>query len=227
MADEIYYNLELTGATIKERLADVETLNKEVEAIGQYNGEIEQGKGYIGSLQRDIKNVGNEIKKLDTKYVANTDFQSIKSLVGTQGKAIETNEGAIATLKAQTIGNETRPGNIDSLQTQINSKVSQSNFETFQKNIGDRLVIIENKNSEQDATLTAIGRIKIAGQQEGSGELLRLQEIIEDYQTYINTIDTLNKNIKTLKEQYNALQIRLGELQKQINEIKDQLNSSK
>lgn len=50
MADETYYNLDLSGAEIKQRLADVKTLNSKVEAIGQYNEEIEQGKGYIGSL---------------------------------------------------------------------------------------------------------------------------------------------------------------------------------
>lgn len=201
MADEIYYNLELTGATIKERLADVETLNKEVEAIGQYNGEIEQGKGYIGSLQRDIKNVGNEIKKLDTKYVANTDFQSIKSLVGTQGKAIETNESAIATLKAQTIGNETRPGNIDSLQDQINNKVGQSEL----KDLKDQIVKIEDKNSKQDTTLTAIGRIKDTdNDQKGSGDLLKLQGIIEKHQEYINKIETLEGQLEALAKKVNT-----------------------
>ncbi len=222
MEDEKYYNLELTGATIKERLADVETLKDKVEAIGQYNGEIEQGKGYIGSLQRDIKTVDDKISSLDIKYVTNTDFQSTKNTVKEQEGKIKDNKDAIATLTAKTIG-DNQPLNAGSLQAQIINKVSQSDFEGLQRQVSE----IKNKNSEQDTTLAAIGRIKIVDQQEGSGELLRLQGIIEDYQTYINTIDTLNKNVNTLKEQYNALQIRLGELQKQINEIKDQLNSSK
>lgn len=217
MEDEKYYNLELTGATIKERLADVETLKDKVEAIGQYNKEIEQGKGYIGSLQRDIKTVDDKISSLDIKYVTNTDFQSTKNIVNEQGGKIEDNKEAIATLTAKTIGDD-QPLNAGSLQAQIINKVSQSDFNTEIGAIKSTLDDIKKenfaKNSEQDNILTAIGRIKdTENNQKGSGELLRLQEIIESY----GEITTLQNDIVDLRASLEGLSSRVKILEDLIS----------
>lgn len=200
MEDEKYFPLTLTGKDIQDRLDEVVTLDSKVEAIGQYNGEIEQGKGYIGSLQRDIKNVDNKISDLNKSYATREEISTIQKTVDTQRTDINQNASDIAILTAKTIG-DNQPFNAGSLQAQIINKVSQSEF----KDLKGQVSKIENKNSEQDTTLAAIGRIEdTENEQEGSGDLLKLQEIIKKHQEYISKIETLEGQLEALAKKVNT-----------------------
>lgn len=208
MVDGEYYNLDLTGKVIEQRLADVETLKDKVEEIGEYHDD-KPSTGYIKSLQENISNVS---KKVDGLNVTNL-TQQVNNLAGTvnsQTKAIEDNKEEIGNLKIKTLGINQAP-NALSLQDQINSKVSQSNFNTQISNITKWLKSIESQNSKQDTKLAAIGRIK-EGENEGSGDLRKLQEIIETY----GDINDIRNDITNLSTDLITLSKRVEVLENQI-----------
>lgn len=216
MADVEYCKLNFTASDINKRLEDVENLNQNVKAIGEYNKDRNQSTGYIQELQGEIKTVDDKISGLNITYVTRADFQRIESTVNSQGEDIRDNLQDIKTLQAKTLG-VNQPIGQSSLQDQIynlqSNKVNISDFENLKANTDNQIASIKNKNSEQDSTLTAIGRIEDKENgQKGSGELRKLQQIIESY----GAITTLQNDINTLKSSLEALQLEVKNLRDTI-----------
>lgn len=216
MADVEYCKLNFTVSDINKRLEDVENLNQNVKAIGEYNKDRNQSTGYIQELQGEIKTVDDKISGLNITYVTRADFQRIESTVNSQGEDIRDNLQDIKTLQAKTLG-VNQPIGQSSLQDQIynlqSNKVNISDFENLKANTDNQIASIKNKNSEQDSTLTAIGRIEDKENgQKGSGELRKLQQIIESY----GAITTLQNDINTLKSSLEALQLEVKNLRDTI-----------
>ena len=214
MADVEYCKLNFTASDINKRLEDVENLNQNVKAIGEYNKDRNQSTGYIQELQEEIKTVDNKISGLNITYVTRADFQRIESTVNSQREDIRDNLQDIKTLQAKTLG-VNQPIGQSSLQDQIyNLQSNKVNISDFKKaNTENQIASIKNKNSEQDSTLTAIGRIEDKENgQKGSGELRKLQQIIESY----GAITTLQTDINTLKFSLEALQLEVKNLRDTI-----------
>lgn len=211
MADVQYCDLDLTGKDIKERLEKVVTLEGDIDKIGTYDENGIKSDGYLGKLQEKIKTVENTVNSLKGSDLTNLTNQvkELKGEVEKQTPKIEQNESNIASLKAKTIGDK-QPPNTPSLQDQIIDKVSKSDFGNFQNDIEGQLDKIESKNSEQDNTLTAIGRIadEKTGR-EGSGDLGTLQKIIKTYgdiNDIRNDITNLSTDLITLSERVRVLE---------------------
>lgn len=211
MADVQYCDLDLTGEDIKKRLEKVVTLEGDIGKIGTYDENEIKSDGYLGKLQKKIKTVENTVNSLKGSDLTNLTNQvkELKGKVEEQTPKIGQNESNIASLKAKTIGDK-QPPNTPSLQDQIIDKVSKSDFGNFQNDIRDQLDKIESKNSEQDNTLTAIGRIadEKTGR-EGSGDLGTLQKIIKTYgdiNDIRNDITNLSTDLITLSERVRVLE---------------------
>ncbi len=214
MADVQYCDLDLTGGDIKKRLEKVVTLEGDIDKIGTYDENGIKSDGYLGKLQEKIKTVENTVNSLKGFDLTNLTNQvkELKGEVEKQTPKIEQNESNIASLKAKTIGDK-QPPNTPSLQDQIIDKVSKSDFGNFQNDIGGQLDKIESKNSEQDNTLTAIGRIadEETGR-EGSGDLGTLQKIIKTY----GDINDIRNDITNLSTDLITLSKRVEVLENQI-----------
>lgn len=221
MADVQYCDLDLTGDDIKKRLEKIVTLEGDIGKIGTYDENEIKSDGYLGKLQKKIKTVENTVNSLKGSDLTNLTNQvkDLKGEVEKQTPKIEQNESNIASLKAKTIGDK-QPLNTPSLQDQIISKVSQSDFKVLKDQVSE----IKNKNSEQDTTLAAIGRIEdTENKQEGSGDLLKLQKIIKEHQEYIDKIETLEGQLnglnKTLNSYYDTFQNDITKLRERVSKL--------
>lgn len=221
MADVQYCDLDLTGGDIKKRLEKVVTLESDIGKIGTYDENGIKSDGYLGKLQEKIKTVENTVNSLKGSDLTNLTNQvkELKGEVEKQIPKIGQNESNIASLKAKTIGDK-QPLNTPSLQDQIISKVSQSDFTILKDQVSE----IKNKNSEQDTTLAAIGRIEdTENEQEGSGDLLKLQKIIKEHQEYIDKIETLEGQLnglsKTLNSYYDTFQNDITKLRERVSKL--------